>query len=157
MALAMCLLFSVVLSMGVVAATTPWVEGVVTEEGTSNVLPGATVTATCNGISSEPVTTNVDGIYLIYLPGCRKGIVYVEATYNGNTGSGEGRMTSDRSTRDYSATVNLAYVMRISQNSPQSQYQLQQYSDWCSSSTTASAGKNKVKIAWNCISPIPHF
>ena len=93
-ALAVGLLLSVVLSVGVVAAG-PMVLGNVRNQDTSDPLEGASVYATCNGNTVGPTTTNTYGYYELDLTttGCSVGqTVDVEATYSGNTGSGSGQL-----------------------------------------------------------------
>jgi hypothetical protein len=107
--LAVGLLLFVVLSAGVVAAN-PLVMGVVKNADTGAFIEGADVYATCSGTRVGPITTDVDGFYMLDLSsctGCEVGSrVDVEATYSGNTGSDWGTVADTYAV----LTVNVAVV-----------------------------------------------
>jgi hypothetical protein len=84
------LLLSMFLSVAIAVAAT-YVNGKVVDSN-GNPLVGAEVYATCNGVTQGPVLTNDQGNYGFDFTGiCETGdTVFVEATYNGNTGSNSG-------------------------------------------------------------------
>ena len=115
-ALAVGLLLSMVLSVGVVVAD-PLVLGTITgsyPDGTSaGALQGAQVSATCNGVKVGPTTSWGTGYYELNLSttGCVVGdTVDVVATYSGHTGSASGAISGTGDPDGSILTVNVAVV-----------------------------------------------